>query len=69
MPIYEYQCLKCGHKFEIIRGMNQADDPIECDHCHDTHTERILSKPFVKNGSGSGHSCSSCSGKSCSSCG
>lgn len=22
-PIYEYECLKCGHKFEVIQGFKE----------------------------------------------
>ena len=24
MPTYEYECLKCGHKFEVFQGMTEA---------------------------------------------
>ncbi len=32
MPIYEYQCLECNHKFEVSQSMK--DDPISsCIQC------------------------------------
>lgn len=32
MPIYEYQCLECNHKFEVSQSMK--DDPVkECEKC------------------------------------
>lgn len=32
MPIYEYQCLECNHKFEVSQSMN--DEPVkECINC------------------------------------
>ena len=35
MPIYEYQCDKCGASFEVMQKM--SDDPLtECDKCGGT---------------------------------
>jgi putative FmdB family regulatory protein len=34
MPIYEYQCRKCGHSFEMLRRMSDSDSDIECPKCH-----------------------------------
>lgn len=32
MPIYEYQCLECNHKFEVKQSMN--DEPLNsCEKC------------------------------------
>ena len=32
MPTYEYECKKCGHRFEALQGM--SDSPIEtCPEC------------------------------------
>jgi putative FmdB family regulatory protein len=32
MPIYEYQCLECNHKFEVKQSMN--DEPLSsCEKC------------------------------------
>lgn len=32
MPIYEYQCLECNHKFEVRQSMN--DEPLKsCEKC------------------------------------
>lgn len=32
MPIYEYQCLKCGKKFETL-VFNGKDEPKRCPYC------------------------------------
>jgi len=43
MPIYEYQCQKCGEKFEkLIRTMNPST-PVTCDKCGSHQTTRALS--------------------------
>ena len=31
MPIYEYQCLGCGHRFEKIVKLNETPNCPECD--------------------------------------
>ena len=31
MPVYEYVCKNCGHKFDALRSMKEADAPIHCD--------------------------------------
>ena len=40
MPIYEYQCQKCGHVTEALRKMDEADQPIPCEQCGATQTAR-----------------------------
>jgi putative FmdB family regulatory protein len=52
MPIYEYQCKKCGHIFEKFQSVN--DPPITtCPICHG-EAKRIISSPagFIFKGSG-----------------
>ena len=47
MPIFEYLCRKCGHRFEkIVRGAEAAD----CPECHSRRLEKQLSvfAPSVK---------------------
>ena len=43
MPIYEYRCPSCESKFEMRRGMSQADDPAACPSCQRTESKRCLS--------------------------
>ena len=43
MPIYEYQCRECGHRFERLRSMKDADSDVECPKCHSPKAERQLS--------------------------
>lgn len=49
MPVYEYQCKKCGHIFEVITIM--ADEELKpCTKCGTGSTKKILSqtgKPVV----------------------
>lgn len=74
MPIYEYHCPDCNFEFEKIRSMNEADHPIECEHCHGIHPERKLSVCYASSGGTSSvgspsSGCGGCHGGSCGSCG
>ena len=41
MPIYEYGCKKCGHRFELIRRLATRDDPAPCPECRSKTPKRI----------------------------
>jgi putative FmdB family regulatory protein len=74
MPIYEYVCLDCGERFELIRSMKEADVPVACETCESQHTSRLLALFNAHSGgrvvAGGGESgCAGCSGGSCSCCG
>lgn len=40
MPVYEYECAKCGETTEAIRPMRDADEPQPCDKCGSAKTSR-----------------------------
>jgi putative FmdB family regulatory protein len=42
MPIYEYQCRLCGHGFEMLRRMKDADTDVECPKCRLTLSGNFL---------------------------
>ena len=73
MPIYEYECRDCGHVFELIRPMCDADKAITCDKCNSVRTTRQLSLFNASSGgkalTGGDSGCGSCGGGHCSSCG
>ncbi len=51
MPIYEYECTGCGHRFELRQGFH--DDPVECcPLCKGRSRRGINSVPLVFKGSG-----------------
>lgn len=43
MPIYEFQCKKCGRRFELIRSLSQAGKPATCTVCRSRSTRRLIS--------------------------
>ncbi|HEK85627.1 MAG: FmdB family zinc ribbon protein [Candidatus Saccharicenans sp.] len=71
MPIYEYICLKCQHRFERLVSAN-SEEKIICPHCQSDQVKKLISSfgiggggSRLKNSSGG---CSSCSSSSCSTC-
>jgi putative FmdB family regulatory protein len=79
MPIYEYACPKCKHRFESLRPISRCEDTCECPKCN-TSSKRAMSR-FVNRSSmdlssfagqvpaSGGSSCSGCSSGNCASCG
>ena len=47
MPMYEYECAACGHRFERIRKF--SDPPIEeCPSCGERKVQKLLSSPAIQ---------------------
>ncbi|MGB6874836.1 MAG: zinc ribbon domain-containing protein [Candidatus Acidiferrales bacterium] len=46
MPLYEYKCRKCGHRFEKIEGVS-ASEIKKCPECG-AKAERMLSAPAIQ---------------------
>ena len=47
MPIYEYQCKACCHRFEEL--VLRSDDPTPaCPTCHCDDVEKLMSAGFVR---------------------
>lgn len=76
MPIYEYFCLKCESKFELLRPISQAEEGAECPDCQG-QAQRAISAFACRTASadgavssvaGTGSACGSCSSTACSSC-
>ncbi|MFO7742315.1 MAG: zinc ribbon domain-containing protein [Anaerolineae bacterium] len=74
MPLYEYECPDCGTRFDALRAMSEADDPIACPQCAREDSRRMISL-FSAVGdqgviAGDGGACASCSpSASCATCG
>jgi putative FmdB family regulatory protein len=43
MPIYQYNCHKCGHEFDLRRGIDEDDSEIACPQCGARHPRRVFS--------------------------
>jgi len=43
MPIYEYECTKCGERFELRRSIADSDSEVKCPKCGAEKPRRIFS--------------------------
>lgn len=51
--LYEYKCNKCEHITEIIRKVDERDEPAECEECGHEYTQRCYTVvPFHLKGTG-----------------
>jgi len=65
MPIYEYQCRKCGEIFEKIQRVDENEDSLTCPLCGKEKPEKVLSSFSSAKGSESAtSSCGSSGGSS-----
>ncbi|TYP56663.1 FmdB family zinc ribbon protein [Thermosediminibacter litoriperuensis] len=60
MPVYEYKCEDCGHRFEVLRKLQERDEPIECPGCRSGNTRREVSAFGTGISSGSSGTPGSC---------
>ncbi len=43
MPIYEYRCEECNHRFEIIQRLGASSDGLSCPGCGAPRLEKVFS--------------------------
>lgn len=64
MPIYDFRCKKCGHRFEVLTSISKMDEVV-CEKCG-AKVERVYQGKcnFGANAVGSGctGNCGSCPG-------
>ena len=44
MPLYEYRCTACGHRFELLRSISQRDEAV-CEKCGEKLSVRADDSP------------------------
>ncbi len=53
MPTYEYECEKCGERFEVFQKM--SEEPLRfCSHCNENSLRRVFSGGLAINFKGTG---------------
>ncbi len=50
MPIYEYECINCGNKFELLRSSRDDKKDLKCPKCKSAEIQKVLS--VVSSGTG-----------------
>ncbi|MEJ5978032.1 zinc ribbon domain-containing protein [Novosphingobium sp. PS1R-30] len=54
MPFYDYSCLSCDHRFEVLQKLSDPA-PRECPACGREGVEKQVSAPAIQSASGGGH--------------
>jgi putative FmdB family regulatory protein len=59
MPIYEYECQKCGNKFDYLVFLSREKNEVKCPKCASSDVQRMISKFATKSSEGTseGNSC------------
>ena len=65
MPLYDFQCRNCGHRFDDL--VRQASDAV-CPECDSRKVERLISSFAVKTAASAARPCEMPPG-ACGSCG
>lgn len=47
MPIYEFECRHCGHRFDRLQKLSD-DDPVVCPACNEPQLQRRVSAPSFR---------------------
>jgi len=73
MPIYEYECARCGEVTEMLRPRAQRDEAPACEQCGCKRTQLVMSGFFGRSGSGGesrsvGSACAGCTASTCAGC-
>jgi len=68
MPVYDYQCRKCGNTYDVFHKVREVVEDVLCPSCGSGEHVRLLSAPSISmGGRRSEPSCDSggCCGGSC----
>jgi len=74
MPIYEFDCLKCGNVFEELVGHSEDASKLTCPSCSSRRVKKRFSLFGFRSKGESGQtrtsssSCAGCTATSCASC-
>ena len=49
MPVYAFDCLKCGQEFTLRRKLAEMDDPAACPACGSGETKRKITVFYATN--------------------
>jgi putative FmdB family regulatory protein len=61
MPIYEYECKECRHKYEVLQMTKENEGDLRCPQCGALNVVKLLSafSPGSNSGNTKTDSCSS----------
>lgn len=51
MPVYDYECRKCGHEFQVVENISDHEkSKPACPECRSDEVRRVFTAAFVKTG-------------------
>ena len=65
MPIFEYQCSKCQHTYEIFHKSDSNSEKITCPECNSNEYKKLISSFSSISGGSSDFSDNPCASGSC----
>ncbi|MDZ7264246.1 MAG: zinc ribbon domain-containing protein [candidate division KSB1 bacterium] len=60
MPIYEYKCRACGHRFDLFQSLGASNENLTCPQCGEPRPDRIFSAFGATGLSSSGTAAAGC---------
>lgn len=51
MPLYEYKCQDCGHRFEVLQRLGEGAEGQKCPGCNHHEVSRLFSTFAAATGS------------------
>lgn len=54
MPMYDFRCKECGHKFTVITAMSDRHKVI-CPECKTSQVEQLITGCSIRTGGGCSH--------------
>lgn len=66
MPLYEYVCRECEHRFEVLQRLGEGGEQLECPRCQTPRPEKAFSTfAATTAGGGAAASAGSCGNSGC----
>ncbi len=44
MPLYDYECVKCAHVFEVYQKIGEGNEQLTCPKCAAKNPKKLVSK-------------------------
>lgn len=59
MPLYEYECRRCGSRFTVLQPIGENEDKVSCPYCESKDVKKVFS-PFASFFGGASSDSGSC---------
>ena len=59
MPLFEYKCMECGTKYDVLQKSTKKQEDVICPNCNSSHNKKLLSTFSASINNSGGNSCAS----------